>query len=236
MLTETERFVLEPEAIERLARYGVPYPRHALVRSAQEAAAAAESIGFPVVMKIVSPAVVHKSDVGGVLVGLRDAGAVGAGYERIVDTVRKVVPGASIEGVLVCEQAAEGVEVIIGVTDDSVFGATIMFGLGGVFAEVLNDVSFRVLPLKHVDAEEIISESKGFAVLSGLRGKPRVDLDALVHLLLSVSDFVVEEGDVKELDLNPVRVYEQGVLVLDVRLIARPAPGLSRMGSCSVKT
>ena len=212
-------FILEPAAAELLTPFGVSYPRHGVARNAEEAVATAEAIGYPAVLKVVSPDVIHKSDVGGVLVGLRDAQAVRSGYERIIASVCAALPEASVEGVLVCEQVLEGIEVIVGVTNDQVFGPTIMFGLGGVFVEVLNDVSFRVVPLKRVDAQEMIRECKGSAVLSGLRGKPRADVDALVDLIVSVSDFVVGHGRVVELDLNPVRVNQRGARALDVRLI-----------------
>ena len=221
MVNEIQRFILEPEAVRRLKRYDIPYPEHRITLSAQEAAAAAEELGYPVVLKIVSPDVLHKSDAGGVMVGIEDAGQVSQGYETMVNRVQSTVPDARIEGVLVCRQAAEGVEAIVGAVDDPIFGPTIMFGLGGIFTEVFNDISFGVAPLKRIDAEEMILEIKGYPLLSGARGREACDLDKLADLLLSVSSLVMEWTNIKELDLNPVRLYEDGLMVLDVRIIEK---------------
>ena len=215
------RFVLEPEAARLLSEYGIPYPEHGVAHSADEAVQLAESLGYPVVLKAVSLDVVHKSDVGGVAVGLEDASEVRTAYERMVDQVQAAVPKAQIEGVLVCKQAAEGLEVIVGALDDHTFGPTVMFGLGGVFTEVLKDTTFRVAPLERSDAEEMIEEIQGYPLLSGARGQAAHDLNAVADLLLSVSRMIVDHPEIKELDLNPVRVYEQGVLVLDARLLER---------------
>jgi acyl-CoA synthetase (NDP forming) len=218
MSDDNGRFLTEPEAIGLLAGKGVPYPEHAFVPSAQEAAAAAEGLGFPVVLKVVSPEAVHKSDLGGVEVNLADGPAVAEAFQRIVDNVRAKIPEAAIEGVLVCQQAPAGVEVIVGATRDPVFGPTVMCGLGGIFTEILKDVSFRVAPFGLLDAEEMIQELKGYPVLTGARGGPPADLEALAGLLVSVADLVDQREDILELDLNPVRVYERGLLALDARV------------------
>jgi acyl-CoA synthetase (NDP forming) len=223
MSESSARFITEPEAIRLLEGYGIPYPEHGLARSPQEAARIADELGYPVVMKVVSPEVVHKSDAGGVVVGLGDATSVRAAYEVMVTRVRSATPDARIEGVLVCRQAAEGLEVIVGALDDATFGPTVMFGLGGIFAEVLKDVSFRVIPLELRDAEEMLQEIKGYPVLSGARGQSGCDLHAAAELLLSVSRLVTEHAEIKELDLNPVRLYERGLLVLDARVLEKGA-------------
>jgi acyl-CoA synthetase (NDP forming) len=172
-------------------------------------------------MKVVSPDVVHKSDVGGVVVGIEEPRGVGIAYQRIVDGVQSAVPKARIEGVLVCKQAPQGLEVIVGALDDAAFGPTVMFGLGGIFTEVMKDVSFRITPLERKDAEEMIEEIQGYPLLAGARGQAAYDVRAVTDLLMAVSQIVADHPEIKELDLNPVRVYEQGVMVLDVRLMQK---------------
>lgn len=217
--------VLEPDAAGYLSRYDIPYPGHGLAESPEEAVRIAESLGYPVVLKIVSPQASHKSDVGGVTVGLTDAGAVREGYENLLLRVGDAVPGISIKGVLVCRQAEPGLEAIVGAVSDPVFGPTIMFGLGGVFTEVIQDVSLRVAPLERKDALEMIREIKGYPLLKGIRGQAPLDLERVADLLLSVSRLMMDRPDIKELDLNPVRLYEKGVLALDVRILERIEPG-----------
>jgi len=221
-MSETgSRFVLEPEAVRLLCEYHIPYPEHGVARSADEAVRLAESLGYPVVLKVVSADVVHKSDAGGVVVGIQEAKEVRSAYERILDGVRTAVPKARVEGALVCKQAPGGLEVIVGAVDDATFGPTVMFGLGGIFTEVLKDVSFRVAPLERRDAEEMIEEIQGYPLLSGARGQLGCDVNAVAQLLLSVSRLVTDHEEIKELDLNPVRVYEKGLLVLDARVLEK---------------
>ena len=214
-----QSFMLETEAIRVLENYQIPYPKHVLAKNESEAVAFAEEIGYPVVMKIVSHDAVHKSDVGGVLVNRKNADQVRQGFNQIVSNVQAHQPDAKVEGILVVEQAPEGIELIIGALDDPTFGPTVMFGLGGIFAEVLKDVSFRIAPLEGVDAEEMVREIKGYSMLTGLRGARSSDVQAIVDLLLSVSKLVTEHPEIVELDLNPVRVYETGLLVLDARMM-----------------
>jgi acyl-CoA synthetase (NDP forming) len=221
MTESAQRFMLEPEAIRLLDEYGLPYPDHGLARNADEAASIASGLGFPVVLKVASLDVVHKSDAGGVMLGLEDGSSVRSGYEAVVGRVRAAVPGARIEGVLVCRQAPEGLELIVGALDDATFGPTVMFGLGGVFTETLKDVSFRIAPLERRDAEEMLREIKGYALLTGARGQAGYDVGAVAELLLSVTRLVMDHREIKELDLNPVRVFEQGLLVLDTRMVVK---------------
>jgi len=212
-------FLLEPEAVQLLGKYQIPYPEHALAHSADEAVELAERLGYPVVLKIVSPDVVHKSDSGGMLVELDSSKLVRLGYDRLLAAVLSHQPDARIEGVLVCRQAPPGLEVIVGALDDPMFGPTIMFGMGGIFAELLRDVVFRIAPLRRSDAQDMIREVKGYPLIAGLRGQKACDEEALVSLLLAVSQLVTENREINELDLNPVRLYEQGLLVLDARVI-----------------
>lgn len=219
MSEEMVQAVLEPQGIALLEEYGIPYPEHGVAESAHEAVSVADRIGYPVVLKVVSPDVIHKSDAGGVAVALDTPEAVWEGYERILSTVADRVPGADVQGMLVCSEAEDGTEVIVGGTKDAMFGPTLMFGLGGVFAEVLRDVTFRVVPISRFDAEHMVQEVRGFSVLAGTRGEAPRDLDALIELLLTVSRFMTEHPEVVELDLNPVRVYNDGLLALDVRIM-----------------
>ncbi|OPZ71749.1 MAG: hypothetical protein BWY80_01260 [Firmicutes bacterium ADurb.Bin456] len=201
-----------------MKQHHIPYPEYGLARSSEEAVKIAASIGYPVVLKIVSPEVPHKSDAGGVITGLKTDSQVRQAFDLILNGVLAAVPGASIEGVLVCRQVPEGPEIIVGALEDEIFGPVIMFGLGGTFAEVFQDVSFRIAPLTPFDAAEMIRETKGYSLLRGIRGKPSCDLKSLEQLLLTVSRLVTEDRGIGELDLNPVRVYREGLMVLDVRM------------------
>jgi acyl-CoA synthetase (NDP forming) len=220
-MSEHEQYVLEPETVQLLEEYGIPYPPHGLAHDALEAERIAEKLGYGVVLKVVSPDVVHKSDAGGVLLGLEDGATVRDGFEALVKRVRSSVPGARIEGALVCKEAPEGLEVIVGALEDATFGPTVMVGMGGVFTEVLRDVSFRVAPLEPRDAEEMIGEIRGYPLLTGARGQAPLDVASLAELLLSVSRLVTEHREIKELDLNPVRLYKDSLLVLDVRMMLK---------------
>jgi len=220
-MESTGRFVLEPDAIRVLEQHDIPYPEHGLACSPEEAARIAGELGYPVVLKVVSPDVVHKSDAGGVVVGVGDGKEVLTAYERILDGVQAAVPRARIAGVLVCKQAPDGLEVIVGGLDDATFGPTVIFGLGGIFAEALEDVSFRIAPLERRDAEEMVEEIQGYPLLTGARGQASYDLDATIDLLLSVSRLLIDHQEIKELDLNPVRLYHKGLLVLDARMMEK---------------
>jgi acyl-CoA synthetase (NDP forming) len=216
-----QRPMLEPEAIVLLKEYGITYPEHGLAANANEAARIAKEIGCPAVLKVVSPDVLHKSDAGGVMVNLADPDAVRDGYTRMMECVLEKVPGAQIRGALVCKQAESALEVIVGAIDDLTFGPTLMFGLGGIFTEVLKDVAFRVAPIERRDAEEMIREIKAYPMLAGVRGQAPRDTAALVDLLLAVSKMVTEHPEIKELDLNPVRLYEKGLTALDARILVQ---------------
>jgi acetyltransferase len=216
---EKGSFLVEPEAIKYLNQYHIPYPEHGVAHSAEEAVEIAKQLGFPVVLKVVSPDILHKSDAGGVMIGLKSPEDVMSSFNQMIHRVQTSVPNASILGVLVCTQAPEGLEVIVGTTDDPLFGPTIMFGMGGIFTEVMRDVTFRIAPIGRSDAEEMIREIRSYPLLKGMRGQPGCDINQLIDLLLSVSRLVTQRTEIKELDLNPVRLYEQGIRVLDVRIV-----------------
>ena len=211
----------EPDAARLLAEKGIDYPGHGMAEDPEAAVRIAGDLGYPVVLKAVSPQVVHKSDAGGVLVNLEDAAAVRAGFRRIQENIKAYDPAAELSGVLVCRQAPSGVEVIIGGLRDPVFGPTVMAGLGGVFIELIRDVSFRVAPLDEAEARQMLAELKGFPLLEGVRGGDRCGLDALCRSIRAVADLLVARPDIREMDLNPLRVYETGVLALDARIMVK---------------
>jgi len=209
----------EVESKQILEEAGIPTARAQLAAGRDQAIAAAKQLGFPVVLKIVSPEISHKSDVGGVKLNLGSEEEVGAAFDEIVAATRKAEPKAKIEGVSVQKMAPPGVEVIMGMTKDAQFGPVLMFGLGGVFVEVLKDVAFRIVPLEPRDARQMIREIQGFPVLQGFRGQPPADLAALESMLLRLSAFVEEHPEIAELDLNPVFAYKDGALAVDARIV-----------------
>jgi acyl-CoA synthetase (NDP forming) len=214
-----QRHLLETEAEELFADHGLPVPAFRLATSEAAAVAAARELGFPVVLKIVSPDILHKSDAGGVKVRLADAAAVSAAYREMMAAVAARVPGARVQGVLVAPSAPEGLECIVGMTRDPQFGPALMFGLGGIFVELLKDVSFRVLPVTRSDAEEMVREIRGWPLLQGLRGSGPRDVAAVVEFLVRTAELVERNPEIREIDVNPLRVYERGALALDARVI-----------------
>ena len=217
--SEGRNFLFEHEAKSLCSLYGLPVTRFVVSKTEDEAVDAAREIGFPVVLKIVSLQVLHKSDAGGVLIDIGDEDGVRAGYNRILENVRAKVPDAEITGILVQEMAPSSTEVIVGSTKDPTFGPTIMFGLGGIFVEILRDVAFRLAPITQADAEEMIREIRSYKILEGARGMPRADQEAIAEILLNTSRMLVECPEIKELDMNPVLVYEKGAKIVDARII-----------------
>jgi acetyl-CoA synthetase (ADP-forming) len=216
---ERRKSLLETEAKAICTEYGIPVTRFKLAKTEDEAVRFAEAMGYPVVLKIVSPDIIHKSDVGGVLVDLKNSKDVRSGYNHIIKNVRKHNEKAGIVGILVQEMAPPSTEVIVGMTKDPQFGPALMFGLGGIFVEVLKDVTFRIAPITEEEACEMISEVKAYPLLKGYRGMPPADIDAIVQILLSTSKLVMEHDEIKELDLNPIIVYRKGAKTVDARII-----------------
>jgi len=213
----------ELESKRLVCEAGIPVVASSLAVSPSEAVRISQDLGFPVVLKIASPDVLHKSDAGGVRVGLSSAAEVENAYAEILAAVQKTQPDARVDGISVQKMVRPGVEVIAGMSRDPQFGPTIMFGLGGVLTEVLNDVSFRVAPIDRRSAGEMIREIKGFPLLQGYRGSEPVDLDALESVLVKLSRLVQMEPDIKELDLNPVIASSDDAVVVDARVILTPA-------------
>jgi acetate---CoA ligase (ADP-forming) len=214
----------EADSFALLAQAGVSVPQHRLVASAEEAAAAAKTFDCPLVGKIASADIGHKSDIGGVRLNLEGPEAVARAYTEITEAARNACPHASLDGVLLSPMEGEGVECIVGVQRDPAFGPVMMLGLGGVFVEVLGDVSFRTAPLTPAMASDMIDELRGRDLLFGARGRPPADVAALADLLVRVSEFAVAAGDgLESLDINPVLVRPEGrgAVALDALVIGR---------------
>ncbi len=216
---ENRKSLLEPEAKAVCREYGIPVTNFKVAKKEEEAIWFAEQIGFPVVLKIISPDIIHKSDAGGVTINLKNKSEVKRAYRKILANVRKHQPKADIKGVLVQEMAPPSTEVIVGAIKDEQFGPSIMFGLGGIFVEVLKDVIFRIAPVTKQEAEIMITEIKAYPVLKGYRNQPPLDTEAIVNIIVNTSKLVTDYQEIKELDLNPVIVYERGAKTVDARII-----------------
>ncbi|MBI5949753.1 MAG: acetate--CoA ligase family protein [Chloroflexi bacterium] len=213
----------EVEAKQVLRDAGVPVTNTTLATTREEAQSQAEAAGYPVVLKVVSPDIAHKSDAGGVKLNLKSKDDVAAAYDAIMASCKQHVPGAKITGVAVQHMAPQGTEVIVGMTTDPQFGPVMMFGLGGIMVEVLKDVSFRLVPLTSRDAGQMIGEIKGKPILDGVRGQPASDIEALKNTIVKVAEFVEKHPEVQELDLNPVFAYPDGAIAVDARIVVAGA-------------
>ncbi len=213
----------EAEARFVLKSYGIPMPQSRLCKTPDEAVQFAEQIGYPVVMKIASPDILHKTDIGGVKLGITGPQDVKDSFDLLVLRTLRYMPDAEIWGCLVQKQVMGGTEIIIGMNRDPQFGPLVMFGLGGIYVEVLKDVSFRIAPFSKEDAWEMISEIRSSRLLYGVRGQPRSDLETLVETLLKVSQLVTDFPEIVELDINPLVVFPEGrgVMGLDMRMVIR---------------
>jgi acetyltransferase len=203
--------------------YGIPYPKSILARTADEAAAAADEIGYPVVMKITSPDILHKTDIGGVKLNLQTPEQVRDTFDLMIYRAQRFEPAAEIWGCLVQQQVKGGKEVLLGMNRDPQFGPLLVFGLGGIYVEALRDVTFRVAPVDRREATEMLGEIRAYPLLRGVRGEPPSDMDAIVDVILRLSQLVTDFPEIVELDINPLMVYEQGkgVLGIDMRLVLK---------------
>jgi len=217
--TEGRKFLLEYEAKAVCQEYGIPVTKVKISKNAKEAAELSAQIGYPVVLKIISPDVLHKFDVGGVILDVNSKEEAKSAYNKIVENVKKHKPNAQIDGILIQEMAPSSTEVIVGCIKDPQFGPTLMFGFGGTFVEVMKDVSFRIAPIYETDAREMMTEVKAYPILQGCRGQPPADIEALTKILLNVSKLVMDYPEIRELDLNPIMVYEKGAKTVDARII-----------------
>ena len=218
-MEEKRKALYEHEAKDLLSLVGLPTTRYRVVKDREGAIEAAHEIGFPVALKIVSPQVLHKSDVGGVVLDIGDDDELSASYDMIVDRVKEKVPEAEIHGVLVEEMASPSVEVIVGATRDAQFGPTVMFGVGGILTEIIKDVSFRVAPLGLDEAIKMMGEIKSHEVLEGARGMPVVDKAILADIIVKTSRLMLENPGIAAIDLNPIMVYGDAAKIVDARII-----------------
>jgi acyl-CoA synthetase (NDP forming) len=225
-LEEGRTFVLENEAKDIMKAYGIPIPAYDTAVTADEAVEKSKAIGYPVVLKILSKDVLHKSDAGGVKINLKNDDEVRKAFTEIMDNAKNYGKEKGIEvdlsrGVFISDFADMGTEIIVGVTKDPQFGHALMVGLGGIFVEVLKDVSFRLIPFTEIDAKEMLKELKAYKILEGIRGEPARDIDSLIEVMLAVSKMIDENPEINELDCNPTFVYEKGkgTLVVDARIL-----------------
>ena len=216
---ENRTVLTEIEAKQILMQAGINCTDTRLAATEEAAVKLSEQFGYPVVLKVSSVDITHKSDAGGVKVNLKDKAAVEQAYDDIMASCTAKYPNADIEGISVQGMAKAGTEVIIGMTKDPSFGPVLMFGLGGVFVEVLKDVAFRIIPIEKSDAEEMINEIKGKKILEGYRGQEPADVASLRQMLLKLSDFVDATPEIEEIDMNPVFSYKDGAVVVDARII-----------------
>jgi acetate---CoA ligase (ADP-forming) subunit beta len=213
---EGRKFVTEPEAKAVLKAYGVEVTRDVVCQSSDEAVRAAERIGYPVVVKLVSPQVVHKTELNAVKLNLRSATEVRAVYDEMMERARN--SRFQVNGILVSETAT-GTEFIIGSLRDKQFGPLVMLGLGGIFVEIYKDVSYRLAPVEPIDVMDMISELKGKRMLEGFRGKEKVDVQALTQAVVSVSQLISDFPGIAEMDLNPIFGSSRGIKVADARIM-----------------
>ncbi|MCD6352677.1 MAG: acetate--CoA ligase family protein [Proteobacteria bacterium] len=218
---EGRNILLEQEAKELLKLHGAPVSLDRLAKNADEAVKIADDLGGEVVLKIVSPDILHKSDAGGVKLNLKTKAEIKKAFDKIIENAGSYNKEADIRGCIVSRMAGEGIEVIIGTKIDEQFGPVIMFGVGGILVEVLKDISFRVLPISRTAPAEMMSDIKSYSILNGVRGKPPVDKEALSSLLLTVSEIIESYPQIQEMDLNPVIAHEDGVTIVDARIILK---------------
>ncbi|MFQ5957322.1 MAG: acetate--CoA ligase family protein, partial [Candidatus Brocadiales bacterium] len=222
---ERGRFTLaEGDAREVVSAYGFRVPKSILATTKDSAVRAAEDIGYPVVLKVASPDILHKSDVRGVRLGLDGPDEVSRAFEDILEGMRRRIPGAQVDGVFVQEMVKGGREVILGASHDAQFGHLIMFGLGGIYVEMLKDVSFRVAPITQTDAREMVREIRSYSLLKGARGEGALDIDAVVEGLQRLSQLITDFPEIVELDINPLVVlpHGSGAVAIDARATITP--------------
>jgi len=216
-LSQNRKVLNEFESKQFLSEFGLPITKQLLKSTEQEAIAAAKQIQYPVVMKIISDDIVHKTDVGGVKVNIKNENELIQSFRELMSILSKSEKKVSIQ-----EMAPKPItELIIGTLQDPQFGPAIMFGIGGVLVEIMKDVSFRICPITEFDANEMIHEIKGFKLLDGYRGAPKADLDALKKLLIRISEIAMEYQEIDQMDLNPVFIYNNGLKIIDARIILK---------------
>ena len=218
-LAKGRKTLLEPEAKALISTWDIPVPKSILVKDGKDIDRGLSKFTPPFVLKVVSRDILHKSEVGGVVTEIKNSKELGRAWATIVKNINTNTPNARIDGFLMEEMASRGVEVIIGALRDPQFGPTVMFGLGGIAVELLKDVSYRLAPLDKKEALEMIREVKGYPLLTGFRGSKPVDINSLSETIIKLSEILIEIEDIKEIEINPLLVYEKGVMAVDVRVV-----------------
>ena len=206
------------ESIKLLKKHSIEVPSYSIIRSSKEATSISKKIGYPQAMKILSDDVIHKTDMGGVITNILDQKQAKESYDRIIINIKSKVPDAKIDGILT-QKMFSGTEIIIGMKRDSQFGPVILFGLGGVFVEIMKDVSMGIAPINKKQAIEMINSIKGISLLKGARGSKPANIDKIADLILKVSALSIKEEDVKEIDFNPVFIDGDKMNIVDIRII-----------------
>jgi len=217
-LQQKRKVLTVQESKTILKNEGFPINPTGYGRTLEEVMIHAENIGFPIVLKVSSEDILHKSDIGGVVTGIRSVEELKEQFRLMQEKIALSQPNARVEGYLI-EKMESGIELLIGSTQDPMFGPILAFGLGGIYVEVLKDVVFRLIPIEREDATEMISEIKAAKILDGIRGQPTVDKKALIELLIKTSEFIEKYPEIEELDLNPIFATDKGVTVVDARII-----------------
>jgi acetyltransferase len=220
-----QRDLLLSESMQVLGHYGIPTAAGVTAATMQEARAAAEQMGYPVAIKVISEQISHKSDVGGVQLNLRNGPAVEEAFEDMLHRIHQFYPEVKIDGVLVQPMVTGGQELILGGRQDPNFGPVVLIGLGGIFVEVFEEVALRVAPITHLEAFEMIDELRGAPILKGARGHKPSDIGAVVEALLRLSQLLIDFPEIGELDINPLRVFQEnnGCRALDARVMIQPS-------------
>ncbi|MHC4183980.1 MAG: acetate--CoA ligase family protein [Planctomycetota bacterium] len=221
ILASGRKVALPDESLAMVKLFGIDVLDYALVKTAEEAVEVSKKIGFPLVLKIASPDVLHKSDIGGVVINLKNVQEVERNYNKALDNLKRIVPDARIGGMLIQKQLPEATHLIVGGICDEQFGPAVMFGLGGVFVELYKDVSFRIAPVTDTEAMEMVKEIKAYPVLSGYRGPKKIDIEQVTKTIVNISDLITNISIIKEVELNPLFAYEKSVKVVDARVILK---------------
>jgi acetyl-CoA synthetase (ADP-forming) len=219
VLASRRKALLPDEVMDVIKTSGISTPDYVMAKTAKEAIEASRTIGFPVVLKIASSDVLHKSDIGGVVVDVESEEEVEKRYDEIMENLAKNISDACITGILVQKQVRQATEVIIGGIRDEQFGPAVMFGLGGVFVELFKDVAFRIAPVTETEALEMMKEIKGYPILSGYRGMKELDISQITKTIVTISELISNVDEIKEVELNPLFVYEKDTIAVDARII-----------------
>ncbi len=221
-IIEKRKILTIYESKEILYHYGIPISKHYLLKNLKDINIALKEISFPIALKISSPQIIHKTDIGGIKLNINSKKELIKAYNEIIFNIKEKFPNISIEGILIEEMIKKGLEIIIGGIQDPVFGPCIMFGLGGIFVEVYKDTSFRACPLSLNDALEMIMEIKGFPILKGIRGEKPINIEELCNIIIKLSDLMIKyENIISEFDINPIIASSERIVAVDARFLLK---------------